>query len=357
MRALARRYAATSWLVALVALVALAGALIVASGCRTPTQVTVTIRTDVPCPSVRTVQLTVGPSPEATEKKVASYITTSTRQCDHGLVGTLVVTPGGDRAAIVVVAQLTDEQCTPPDYKGCIVGRRSFNFIDHVALDIPIDLDLDCANKPCDKDNTCKKGLCVESSLRCEDDGTCTGEGMASDSDGGPLDASIDATLPNDAGIDTGTDATIPVADARLDAMGNADSGAGCGPGTPPNTCCNTKAFGKCGSGSCGGTQFCCHPYAEGGIVDTSMCLNNGDYCPGAAACCNGTDCGGDQCCVSDLFSSALSTRISCFLSGMPCRDQSMDTGRLCTESEAGCQGSCQESGKWLGVKVCDVLP
>src|SRR3954468_22621611 len=102
------------------------GALVIARGCRTPTEVTVTLRTDAPCASLSVVEITVGPDPGTTETRVASsFVTASTHQCAAGgLIGTLVVTPAGSSAAIAVTAQLGHEACVPPLYKNCIVARR-----------------------------------------------------------------------------------------------------------------------------------------------------------------------------------------------------------------------------------------
>jgi hypothetical protein len=75
------------------ALLGLGAVLSAAHGCRTPTEVTLDIRTDnIPCSALRNVQITVGPDPQAVEKRVASsFVTSSTRQCTDGYIGSLVV--------------------------------------------------------------------------------------------------------------------------------------------------------------------------------------------------------------------------------------------------------------------------
>src|SRR5260221_10420789 len=113
----------------------LAAAVVLAAsfaGCRTATQITVTVATDFGCANLTGVTIAIGHPGEIVGKKP----TTSTRVCVGGRVGSLVVVPSGgrtDEVAIEILAGVKKpvEECTPPDYQGCIVARRSLHFVAH----------------------------------------------------------------------------------------------------------------------------------------------------------------------------------------------------------------------------------
>ncbi|MBL8613427.1 MAG: hypothetical protein JNL38_39170, partial [Myxococcales bacterium] len=142
-----------------------------AVACRAPTQARVDIVTTAPCAELTGVALTVKSRPVAAEQAVAGrFVTATTRECASGRVGDIVLAPGEDTGAIVVVAGykgVPATDCVPPAYANCIVARRSFSFIEHTTLTIPISLDPDCVNVPCDALSTCSKGKCVDATVRC----------------------------------------------------------------------------------------------------------------------------------------------------------------------------------------------
>ncbi|HSO37387.1 MAG TPA: hypothetical protein VLT33_32905 [Labilithrix sp.] len=87
--------------------------------------------------------------------------------CDGARIGTLVITPQGPRGAVLVAARVSDDPtatCKPPDYKGCIVARRSFAFVDHASVTLPISLEAACADVACDVATSCRSGSCVSAS-------------------------------------------------------------------------------------------------------------------------------------------------------------------------------------------------
>ncbi len=150
--------------------------------CRDPTQVTVDIRTlGIPCASLKGVKIVIARAPKDAEDRMAlgSLSAEVARgQCDGERVGRLVLTPSGAKGAVLVAARVSDDAtstCRPPDYKGCIVARRSFTFLDHVSVTLPMTLEVACADVPCDVVSSCRSGTCVssettcsESSARCE---------------------------------------------------------------------------------------------------------------------------------------------------------------------------------------------
>jgi hypothetical protein len=206
---------------------------VAAEACRAPTQAMVTVTTTGPCSELGDVAIVATGDPATSESRVAGgFYAAQTKQCDAAnTVGSLVVTPGGSRAVVIVITALPGQQlstCTPPDYKGCIVARRAFSFIDNLTLDIPIPLEEDCRNVPCDAVTTCKKGVCLSAEVACDgSDCRLQGElpdgGIAPDAEvfvegstdhdsssteGGPNDSGMDASLDggNDGGVDAGVD-------------------------------------------------------------------------------------------------------------------------------------------------------
>lgn len=164
--------------------------------CRAPTQITLEITTDVACDRLRGTSI-YGASGE----RPPSEPITTTTQCTAGSptssIGSLVVTPAGDkggRAAIAVVAGLDrpSESCASAGYKGCIIARRRLSFVPHEPLSLPIALDRACVDVPCDETQTCVASRCVSAEVDPRDpcrDGLC-GAGVGA----GP--SAPDATPP-----------------------------------------------------------------------------------------------------------------------------------------------------------------
>jgi hypothetical protein len=174
----------------------LSAALLLVASCRDATQITLHVHTDVPCASEDTwqgVAVYVGSPGEDTERTSATLVT---RSCDErGVVGSLVVTPSGDKngeLGLRVVAGIrhAPEKCLENDYEGCVVTRRALRFSPHESLDLDIELAADCVSIGCDATHSCVAGRCVdarnteralpepEHSVRCGDDGVrCPTEG------------------------------------------------------------------------------------------------------------------------------------------------------------------------------------
>lgn len=263
-----------------------------APGCRDATQVTLDITLSrAQCAEIHGTAITIGVDPLDTEDRVKNhFVTATTADCDPatGRIGTLVVTPGDDDRASVVVAvsygkDLKDpSNCTPPNYDGCIVARRKFAFAEHTSLRMPISLDPDCANTPCDAFSTCRTGVCYSSDVptsSCEG-GSCAEPGELPD--GGASEAGV--VVPDAGEI---VDATIP--DAPSDVVGVqmpdgsiVDSGTD-GGGTPGQaTCAGTILY--CGTDACPTGQTCCS--LQDGTQPT--CMNQ---CASGMTerCCNGS--------------------------------------------------------------------
>jgi hypothetical protein len=231
------------------------------------------------------------------------YTTAVTRSCDaNGVIGTLVVAPGGAGATIVVAAGVQIGASPPPDpttcanpesAKSCIVARRSFSFLDHTALDLPIELDPLCVGKACDPASTCFKGTCVNAAVTCNGS-ACglpeehPGEGVGGANEGGSSDGAYDADLDamsfEDVTRDGGdgsllTDGSIGL-DAGIDASAPACGGVAMSAYCYPNGFNGVSRPGTCGnpadlSNNC---CFCTCP-TNNAIVTCNITVGSGSSC------------------------------------------------------------------------------
>jgi hypothetical protein len=131
--------------------------LLILSGCRSPTEVTLILRTDVPCSELTGVTIAMhGDDAPRTES----------RSCDaSGALGTIVLVPSGsktDALEIEIAAGRGVEptSCATSFGPNCIVVRRRLRYLPHVPLTVPIDLRSECAGVACDPGATCVAGLC-----------------------------------------------------------------------------------------------------------------------------------------------------------------------------------------------------
>ncbi len=287
----------------------------IAASCREPTQITLRITTGEKCSDLTGVQIVVGSDAEVTQKRFKERFSAAvTHACSRdgttNLIGTLVVTPGTSTGTVVVSAGVSTPGVSGPDpadcldekfAKQCIIARRSFSFIDHTSLNLPIDLDPLCVGKACDPASTCFKGTCVDAAVDCKGS-SCVlpvENGNGSGSDASSSDGAYDAEVVDGAGLDGGnandgsgdTGSTVMDSSSTIDAKGvptclfvvqgmsmvtKCDGSLGdvtgmddCMGGTPPmNACChctcgqgiNVGNVVSCEIGSVIGSS--CHPIA-----------------------------------------------------------------------------------------------
>ena len=187
-------------------------------GCRDATQVTVEISLAqrASCAETNGTAITVGTEPGMTQQRVADeFVTATTDSCTEATheIGTLVVTPGGNGhgSIIVVVAYdkaIVPSSCKPPLFKGCIVARRQFTFSDHQQLHLPITIDPQCKDVPCDAFSTCRTGKCFSSDV------SCNGDGCLEPGDPGDGGTSVDGQVIPDTGV---VDGQLPFVDGGGD--------------------------------------------------------------------------------------------------------------------------------------------
>jgi len=222
-------------------LLALAGA----SGCATPTAVSLAIDSEVGCSAGATVVI-VGGSSLASLPMLA--VSSSSTQCaapagDAGEsdMGTLVLVPAGSKSESIAFAVMTRDDgqpadgCLAPmiaqaDLGHCIVAKRELNFIPHTTLKMEIDLRLSCLGVACPTNETCVKGACVSAQ---QNPTQCVSECYEGELDGGvgPGDAA-----PPDAAPEAG-DAAPPA-----NAVCGDTSGLQAGAGWPLQYGCPTNA-------------------------------------------------------------------------------------------------------------------
>ncbi len=274
--------------------------------CREPTQITVVIRTGEKCSDLSGAEIVVGPSQrEAQTRFEQKFTAAQSHDCDTtGLIGTLVITPGGAGATIVVAAGVRVGGAPAPDpaecataasAKSCIVARRSVSFLDHTSLTLPIELDPLCVGQACDPASTCFKGSCVDATVTCvgaecglPQEHPGSGSGSDASSSDGAYDAGLDsASFEDVTDSGNGMDATM-VIDGRADAdSGGADAGSticsgetmnsascepynGHGSATPaPGACMMSAAPAVCCTCTCAG----------GGVVNCITSSMMGAFC------------------------------------------------------------------------------
>lgn len=176
-----------------------AATFVLAVSCREPTQIMVSITTDVACSDVGTaggVAIRVG-SAAAVDSLASSALVAT--DCNAGDLGTLAVVPSSaddDQVAIVVaVGSRTDPNapavksvdCAPKGQTNCIVAKRVLRYIPHTSLALPIHLSLKCAGVTCpNAEETCIEGVCTSTTPECTKTNSCK-DASPPPSDGGPV--------------------------------------------------------------------------------------------------------------------------------------------------------------------------
>jgi hypothetical protein len=146
--------------------------------CRSPTQITVIVTTDVDCTKVTGTAIATGQLDVLTDKPAAS----TTSHCDTatGAIGTLIVVPSGakdEEVALRIVSGVGKdaEACSSAADEACIVAKRAVRFIPHSELIMRVVMRASCLGKACAKDETCVRGDCVKATIL--DPAVCSGSG------------------------------------------------------------------------------------------------------------------------------------------------------------------------------------
>ena len=139
------------------------------TGCRSPTEIELVLSTDVPCTSFKGVAISAYSTEDAAES--LSPWTVGLICHDDGSLGTMFVTPAGDRdqplfIRTTVGINIDPTLCTADDpERHCIVARRRLAFVPHEHLTLPIALETTCAGRTCQASETCAQGVCIDAAL------------------------------------------------------------------------------------------------------------------------------------------------------------------------------------------------
>jgi hypothetical protein len=381
MRSRARALASLAWTTAVL--------VVIGVSCRDPTEVTLVVTTQDLCGKISATAIYVAKDTDSANVRVQSKSPEAlTHACDGTNIGSLVLTPGSEGGAVVVIAGYGDKlptDCYEGNYVNCVIARRTFSFRSHTPLRIPIELDVDCLNIPCNPGSTCDHGACKGSDVSCEDNGTCesvsgndtvdAGPGGMLLPDGAPVPTPEAGTMSDASDASSVTDAS----DMDVVQSGN-DSGVDAGQCTGANgPCCGTSVtvlspslvlFGCQPTKACA-PDTCC-------IVNM---LNNARSCvPGGAGtnacttsattgafCCDSSDCAdGNMCCNGDpslvsCFHDAQSpTPGRCWPPPTPFDGGLKDAGAQCPAGAPCCAGGllnhCDNGALNCGAKQCCVL-
>lgn len=143
-----------------------------APACYGPTEMIVEVTSDVPCTSAPRTGLYVGPP---FKNDPATVTEDCTPTAAGSTVGTLALVPGGESGhaavkVVLAVGQRVDQCEMHPEL--CIVATRSFSYLEHRSLHLPIRLFAECLGKRCPEDQTCGAGgLCMSDDVTCSADG------------------------------------------------------------------------------------------------------------------------------------------------------------------------------------------
>ena len=147
------------------------------SGCRSATELSVVVTTDVPCKSMRGASVTVG-TVGSIDTSPPTAVTTFC-DADTGNMGTLVVVPSGARDAelalrVVGGVGVDPESCRGASYgSGCIVARRALRYLPHQSMRLLVRLSATCQGVVCAPDQTCSLGVCKSANI---DPSQCTSD-------------------------------------------------------------------------------------------------------------------------------------------------------------------------------------
>ena len=183
--------------------------------CRAPTEIDLSVTTDVPCESdggvvVSTDILTGGDDLfDGGPHKIATSTSCEKRASGQNYLGKLVVTPSGSESAPVDILVVTGvnqgaDECVAHGYEagpttGCIVERRSWTFVAHDQIAASIFMPEACEKLQCGPGSTCTPlGVGPDAGAQCTPVITCAS--------GVCMDSGVDSGTSADTGADTTTD-------------------------------------------------------------------------------------------------------------------------------------------------------
>jgi hypothetical protein len=146
-----------------------------ATDCYAPTEVTLTLSTDLDCSEDPRTRIYKG-EPGRYETSPETEVTTCTPGMPEARIGTLVIIPsnGTDGSAAVKVVLARNGKAPADcdtDPTNCIIATRAFSFSAHASRRVPIRLLRDCLGTRCKDDETCVAGgKCIPNRVECPTD-------------------------------------------------------------------------------------------------------------------------------------------------------------------------------------------
>ncbi|HSO32217.1 MAG TPA: LamG domain-containing protein [Labilithrix sp.] len=186
---------------ALLVTLALGAAVAGASSCRTPTQTTIEVVSELAYRSDMAVAIQLGSEDDV--ETAPPRVVTRGAWAGDGTVGTVVAVPDEDEAGIlairVVLAVGRDPaSCSAADAQGCVVVRRTSRFSPHESSHLRIVLRPSCLGIFCDARTSCARDGACGSLASDQEAGDAGADGGATTADAGadPYAAAVLADRP-----------------------------------------------------------------------------------------------------------------------------------------------------------------
>ena len=202
--------------------------------------------------------------------------------CSDGRIGAIVLLPRSSKSEKISVrvvtgvgAKYTAENClrdealqrefTEGVLEGCIIARRTLNFIPQPPLYLPVTMRGGCLGEPCDPNSTCvKRGSCIPAeipnSTDCATPGACEFPDPTGGAGGAGTGGSGGTTGTAGAGGSVGTSSSSGTAGAGGTSTSSSSGTAGAG-GANTSGSSTSSSSGTAGMGGSGGA---------GGVGSTS---------------------------------------------------------------------------------------
>jgi alpha-tubulin suppressor-like RCC1 family protein len=144
--------------------------------CASPTEINVSVHTDLPCSTNAQAVLVGGATLDTLAMNAPSAASMQCVPSSDGTnaLGNVVLQPSGDKSAPIAFEVMIRpdgapaDTCNDPANAGsCIVASRQLRFSPYSEIDMRVDLRLSCLGVVCPSGQTCDQGQCVTASTTC----------------------------------------------------------------------------------------------------------------------------------------------------------------------------------------------
>jgi hypothetical protein len=146
------------------------------ASCASPTEIHVTVFTDVACNTGAQASIVGGSSLSDLANKAPAGASTECNPAPDGTnsLGDVVLQPSADKSAEVAFEFMirpdgapSDSCSDPANAASCIIARRQIHFSQHTEISMRVDLRVSCLGVVCSGDDTCVQGQCVPAATTC----------------------------------------------------------------------------------------------------------------------------------------------------------------------------------------------